>query len=225
MSFPFLKKSLTTIALWCNLMSPSFGEILFDWKVPIDVTKKQTIEKQIQSVAKKFKQKPYGDVGAYDFLAVDHFFLVAIEPTSYLGQHISDEDLSMIFLDPALLYHPEFIKLIALHELSHAYDHAIARESDEKGQDLIETTHHRAIEKEQIYLTDLAKTIPFAEYLKVNKAYEILQEIRHVNSILSKYEIYQFHGVPLYELGKPLFQGMIRESLASLWRPALEKIK
>jgi len=222
---PLLRKSLAMIALWGNIAAPCTGELLFDWKIPLDASKKQTIERQIQDVAGKFKQKPYGDMGAYDFLAQDTCTIISIEPTPYMGLHIPGEYLHTIILDPAVLQPQGFMKLIALHELSHAYDHAITQKTGKIGKSIIDSTHHRAIAKEQQYLVELAKTIPFAEYRKVNKGYEILQEIRHVNSMLLTYEKYQFRGVPLSSLREFFFTGMVPEALASLWRPALEKIK
>ncbi len=190
-----MKKTLAGLLMCGSLAAPCFGEIKFDWqefdkikeaakdgatsfdaKVDMAVLEcnKADIVQAVKDAALKFTDKQYADYDACDFITRGEVFVVTL---SKLGdscgryEHTSNGNNrhNAVSLNVKLLKDKTLLKLITLHEFSHAYDMLVFgdRMPSKLKRMYLEVQEARATQKEKAYLHELKSSVPADIYEKL----------------------------------------------------------
>ncbi len=193
-----MNKILSTAAFLC-LAAPCFGEIKFDWAAfdkiretakegatPFDANvdmavlecNKSDLVKAVKEAALKFTEKQYADYDTYNFITSGEVFIVRFgELGNYCGkyEHRREKNSSHnnLLLNVKLVKDRTLLKLITLHEFSHAYDLLIFGDKipGKLKRMYVEMQESRATQKERIYLHELQESVPESMYKRFMDAY------------------------------------------------------
>ncbi len=157
--------SLASLVLWC--CTACAGEVSFEWK-DVPTSAQEQVETAVKTAALKFTEKKYAERGAYDFITSPTKFIVRFEDLRGLGGTYSaarenHENKNMVTLDIKLMKNQTVLKIIALHEFSHAYDDMLPEKSI-CGINCLTEPH--AQNKEELFIQELKNYIPAGIYQK-----------------------------------------------------------
>lgn len=157
--------NITSLVLLC--CTACAGEISFEWKgVPISAQKQ--VETAVKAAALKFTEKKYAERRVYDFINSPTQFTVRFEDLQWLGGTYSAarenyEKKNLVTLDIKLTKNHTALKILALHEFSHAYDDMLPEKSS-CGINCFTEPH--AQNKEELFIQKLKNYIPAGIYQK-----------------------------------------------------------
>ena len=136
-------KTLASLLLFTTMSAQSQAKIRFDWScTKLSKEKKQQISQGIKEAILSYTKEDYAESGKYDFTKCKRVYKITFHKDNEIATY--DTETHIINFDPDLLQNKDYLKSIAVHEFSHAYDFVKKiKQTDKQEEEHAETKENK----------------------------------------------------------------------------------